>query len=221
MRCKCLIQAMIFAGAAVIWAAAAVPAASAPKANSANNRKSGDLISQCARLKCRTSVRHFSLQSADGKTVRGETVPFPYVTEQGIILLYPGERIDVSLVRQDDRLAPPAFVAASNPKGSIAPRKLGPATANLSFELQPRGDNKPGMFLMATSQIKAVVKYDLLMYVPIPGGVRAVRTSSCPLRPPQGGQKTFNGIEHWPHPVTMLAIADIRILPPGASTACR
>jgi len=166
---------------------------------------------------CRTSERHFSLRTGDGKTVEGTTARFPYVNDKGTIFVYPGETVGVSLVRDGDRLAPPVFVAATDPGGTTASKQAAPA--NLSFTLRQL-DGRSDIFLEIANRIDASVKLDLTMYVPVTGGMRAVRTSSCPLLPPQSGLPAFTGIENWPHPIMMIAISNIHVLPPGASRVC-
>lgn len=109
------------------------------------------------------------------------------------------------VARQGDRLAPPVFVAASDP-GGFHNGQAGPYPARKS-QLRIPAEGRPAGHVPHDYELAA-------------DGMRAVRTSSCPLLAPQSGEKSFSGIEHWPHPVMMLAIADIRILPKGAPYAC-
>jgi hypothetical protein len=139
------------------------------------------------------------------------------VNDKGTIFVYPGETVGVSVVRNGDQLALPVFVAAADPDGTTASKQAVPA--NLSFTLRQL-DGRSDIFLEIANRIDVPVKLDLTMYVPIAGGMRAVRTSSCPLLPPQGGLPAFTGIESWPHPVMMIAVSGIHVLPPGAARVC-
>ena len=217
MGSKCMILAMILAGLVSTFPAAADPDPISPTVNSASQQIVEDLMRQCASLACRTSERHFSLRTRDGKTVEGTTARFPYVNDKGTIFVYPGETVGVSITRDGDRLTPPVFAAATDPDGTTASKQAAPA--NLSFTLRQM-DGRADIILEIANRIDASVKLDLVMYVPIAGGMRAVRTSSCPLLPPQGGLPAFTGIESWPHPVMMIAISDIHILPAGAARVC-
>jgi hypothetical protein len=219
MSGKHMFPVMIFAALALIGSAMAKPDGG-PSAAAPRDRQAVDeLVRQCVSLTCRTSTRHFSLHAADGKTVEGETLPFPYVNDKGTVIVYPDETVSVSLARQGDKLAPPVFVAATDPDGTTALKLADVTPANLSFQLRQL-DSVPGTVLVITNQIDANIKFDLVMYVPVAGGMRAVHTSSCPLLPPQNGQQSFAGVEHWPHPVMMVAIADIHILSPDSPRVC-
>jgi hypothetical protein len=68
--------------------------------------------------------------------------------------------------------------------------------------------------------VPASLKYSLQMIVPTPGGARSGHSSTWPLMAPPSGVASFGGFESWPHPIAMVAIADIRILPAGAPGAC-
>lgn len=219
MNGKHLFPAMIFAALALPGSAIAKPDAAAPAPRSSDQQAIDDLVHQCVSQTCRTSARHFSLRAPDGKAVEGDTLPFPYVNDKGTVFVYPDETVSVSLARQGDKLAPPVFVAATDPGGTTTSKQADVTPANFSFQLRQL-DKVPGTVLIITNRMDANIKLDLVMYVPITGGMRAVHTSSCPVLPPQSGQQSFAGIEQWPHPVMMVAIADIHILPPGAPRVC-
>lgn len=216
---KYLFPGMIFAALALTGSAMAKPDAASPAPLFGDQQMVDDLVRQCASLTCRASARHFSLRTPDGKTVEGDTLPFPYVNDRGTVFVYPDETVSVSLVRQGEKLAPPVFVAATDPGGTTASKQADVTPANFSFQLRQL-DKVPGTVLIITNRMDADIKLDLVMYVPISGGMRAVHTSSCPVLPPQNGQKSFSGIEQWPHPVMMVAIAGIHVLPPGAPRVC-
>ncbi len=191
--------------------------ASAPNSENAQDQT---LMAACAKLPCRKAIRHFSLRSADGNSVEVSTTIAPYINDKGAIFIYPGEEIGVALTKQDEALGQPALATVTDPNGPVALEFPHPDAANLTFKFHEM-DGKPDMLLTVDNRIDAVVKYDLVMYVAARDGYRGVRTSACGLMPPQGGQKSFMGFEHWPNPILMLAITNIRALPKGSAISCQ
>lgn len=216
---KHLFSAMFFVALALPASALTSPEAATSAPKPSNQQTIDDLVRQCVNLTCRTTARHFSLQTVDGKTVEGDTLPFPYVNDKGTVFVYPDETVSVALVRQGDKLAPPIFVTATDPRGTVASKQPNTAPANFSFQLRQL-DKEHGMILVMTNRLDANVKLDLVMYVPVAGGMRGIHNSSCPMLAPQLLQQSFGGVEQWPHPVMMMAISNIHILPPGAPRVC-
>ena len=96
-----------------------------------------------------------------------------------------------------------------------------PTGVTLSFKLEQR-EGLPDMMLAITNTTKARIKFDTLMFVPdsATGGVHVAPTSACPLLPPQGNLTSFGGFEHWPHPIAMLVISNIRAVEASSSFVC-
>jgi hypothetical protein len=72
------------------------------------------------------------------------------VNDKGTVIVYPDETVSVSLARQGDKLAPPVFVAATDPDGTTALKLADVTPANLSFQLRQL-DSVPGTVLVITN----------------------------------------------------------------------
>jgi len=219
MGSKYLVLAAFLAPLAMAGAAqsASQPGPDAPREGDA---QVAAVTRLCNKLDCRKSVRNLSLTAAGGKTVEASTERYPYIDDQGAIVIYPGETIGTYIAEQGDAFGKPALASVAGLDGPVKLDFPHADVANLTFKFEEVGKGKPGMFLTLDSHIDAVIKYNLLMFVSTPKGYRAVPTSSCTLLPPQPGMKTFYGTEHWLHPVLMLVITNIRALPKGSPMMC-
>ena len=216
---KCLIPALFLAALSMGSQALAAPEAEAkPDADEARIQS---LERICAKVACRKSVRTLSLRAAGGKEVEASTERYPYLDDHGSIVIYPGETISVALPGQDEGLGQPTLVAVTDPDGPVALSSAAAGPANLSFQLEEFGKDKPGMLLRIDNQINSALKYDLTMFVAAGDGFRAMHTSACTLLPPQSGLKSFGGFESWPHPIVMLVISNIHGLPKGTPQSCQ
>ena len=175
------------------------------------------ITAKCDRLVCRKASKDVALRTRDGKTVALATELYPYLDDQGAMVIYPGESIGLFMPAKGDVFGAPVLANVSGPDGPV---DLGsrPA-ANLLFAFQQL-DGKLDMLLTIGNKTDLVVKVDATMFVPVSGGWRAIHTSTCPVDPPQGSLKVFQGLEHWPHPVGMLVIRNIRALPKGTAQTC-
>jgi hypothetical protein len=202
---------------ALILFAAGAQAAPEASASSPDAARAQALAAECAKVPCRKSATSFELRTKDG-VFQGQTQPVPWLDDQGTVILFPGESVTIGYPTDDSALARPELYAHAGPdEVMVGPAaRLGPI---LTFDLKQM-DGKPDMMMTGTNRVKATIKFDIVMYVPTPAGVRAMRTSACPLMPPQGSRDSFSGFEHWPHPIAMMVITHIRAMPAGAAMTC-
>ena len=175
-----------------------------------------DLAAACARSVCRTEVKRLTLNAENGR-FEYMTDLFPYA-DSGTVSIFPGETIVVEF-ESDTAVSTPRFVKVTD-HGHDAGTQEGMAVASpgakptISFEFRQDPD-KPSMTLEVSSTLGTLVKYDALMWVPTPNGIRPARTSSCPLF-------AARGFETWPHPIVMLVLTNFRVLPrEGGTIVCQ
>ena len=177
------------------------------------------LAAMCAKVPCRKGGRSVLLRMPDNRGFQTKTQPFPYLDDRGTVILYPGESITIGFNKDGDALGRPVLVKVTDPDGPVDFGTPGTAAATVSFTLK-QDDGKPSMMLTADNGVSATLKYDLQMFVPAADGVRSGHSSTCPLMAPQGSVASFGGFESWPHPILMLVISNIRMLPAGSGMAC-
>lgn len=177
------------------------------------------LAALCAKVPCRKGGRTVVLRMPDGRGFESKTQPYPYLDDHGTVILYAGETITIGFNKTAEGLGAPVLLKVSDPEGAVDIGTPGTAAASLSFTLK-QDDGKPSMMLTAANGVPATLKYSLQMFVPTADGVRNGHSSTCPLMAPPSGVASFGGFESWPHPILMVAIADIRMLPAGAPSAC-
>jgi hypothetical protein len=177
------------------------------------------LAAVCAKVPCRKDGRTLVLRMPDNRGLEARTQPYPYLDDHGTVILYAGETITIGFNKNGDGLGAPVLLKVSDPDGAVDIGAAGTAAASLSFTLK-QDEGKPGMMLTAANGVPATLKYSLQMFVPTADGVRSGHSSTCPLMAPPGGVASFGGFESWPHPILMVAIADIRMLPAGAPSTC-
>ena len=120
-----------------------------------------------------------------------------YVSEEGGVVILPGEEFSVELAIADGKIA------------GVTPRKLQPTLKN-SIELKLTVDSG-GVMLAVKSHIGDLVKYDV--YMKLRDG-RLLYTSSCPL---MGGLGAF---EMWSDPIESLELRNFRLLEGRATMVC-
>jgi hypothetical protein len=177
------------------------------------------LAAICAKVPCRKGGRPVLLRMPDNRGFETKTQPYPFLDDHGTVILYPGETITIGFNKNGDSLGAPMLLKATDPDGAVDIGAAGTAAASLSFTLK-QDDGKPSMMLTAANGVAATLKYNLQMFVPTADGVRSGHSSTCPLMAPQGSVASFGGFESWPHPILMLAISDIRMLPAGSGMVC-
>jgi len=177
------------------------------------------LAAICAKVPCRKGGRTVVLRMPDNRGFEAKTQPYPFLDDHGTVILYPGETVTIGFNKSGDGLGAPVLLKVTDPDGAVDIGAAGTAAASLSFTLK-QDDGKPSMMLTAANGVPATLKYNLQMFVPTPDGVRSGHSSTCPLMAPQGSVASFGGFESWPHPILMLAISDIRMLPGGSPMVC-
>ena len=220
MDTKYLISAMFLASLCLVAPAFAAPDAAGQTPDPETSRQQA-LKEVCLKFDCRQSVRTLSLRMPDDKRLEASTDRYPYVDDKGVIIIYPGETIAVSLSGQGEALGPPALVSVTNPEGPVALRTAPKQPANLTFAFKEFAKDKSGMLLDVTNQIDAALEYDAAMMVWAGSGFRVVHTSVCRLMPPQPGLTEFHGFEQWAQPVVMLMISNIHGLPKNSPQRCQ
>src|SRR4051812_24798985 len=174
-------------------------------------------LAVCAKVLCRKPGHAVQLRLGDGKVFETATEGYPYLDDENGVFIYPGETIAITLEKKGGELD--AQLAGVTGLDGAVDLPVKPAsTHTLSFTFKQ--DPKVGMILTATNATNLALKYDARMFVPTPEGVKPIRTSVCPLLPPQGTAPTFSGVEDWPHPIVMMVLRNIRIQPDGAPQTC-
>ena len=178
-----------------------------------------DIDKICAERTCR-SGGYEAVVGVDAEHFM--TVPVshsPYLLEDGIIVLYPGETIAVQFAVDGDTLKPisatryaphlPALIVnpggapLANPEDAGLPAMkaelpadevalLAPNTILLSYgQLKPTGTS--GMTLVVEHNLARTVKYAARIYVLAPGGgYRQNGTSTCPVMPKMWGHESWS-----------------------------
>jgi len=175
-----------------------------------------ELAAICAQEVCRTE-KTITLRAPNDNIARFNTEPIPYVYK-GTLTIYPGETYAVRLRVRGKELSQPVLERGSEGKPLPGSRGYRPeaeakalqdtartpveALVYVSFK-QEEGTN---MTLQVVSTLPVTLKYDAVMFVATPGGIKPDRTSSCPV--PAG----TIGIERWPMPLTMVALSNFRFV---------
>jgi hypothetical protein len=178
------------------------------------------LAQECAKVTCRKGVRQVSLRMKDGSSFDIATRPLPYIDDKGTLVLFAGESVTLSFPDDDTKLEHPALSAVKDPLGPVDLPPPAASAQSLGFSFGQL-DGKPDMALGVTNLTKATVKYDVLMFIPdaAAGNARAAKTTACSVPPPPDNKPTF-GLEHWPQPLVMLVITNIRAQDPGTPRSC-
>lgn len=204
----------------VMPAAAAVPD-TPPDAHAAAEASFAEaLAAECAHVTCRKAVRPVILRMVDGSEFRIDTRPLPYLDDKGTLILFADESVTLSYPEDDEKLEHPVVSAIKDPLGTID-LPAAASTRSLTFSFRQMTD-KPDMVLGITNTTKAMVKYDAVAFFPdvVNHNARGSHTATCALPPPEDNAPRTLGLEHWPQPLVMLIITNIRALEPGALRAC-
>ena len=196
-------------------------AMAAPEGDASQNQQQQQaqaLADTCAKVACRKQSRSITLRASGSNVARFPTQLFPYLDTKGQLIIYPGETITLALP-QDGKGAP-ALAKVADENGEVEIRPLAGGEASLSFSFKQM-DGKPDMLLTVTNSVAATFKYDTVMLAATPNGMRPSPTSTCPLLPPQGSAPSFSGLEHWPYPIALLLISNIRPLAAGDDKSCK
>ena len=154
----------------------------------------------CARWKCRpaTEVR---LQTKEGEPITRTFPAGPY-TDGTLVQILPGESFAFTGDLQGDRLTHLRLV-----EGPAAERDA----LVVSFQQREVG-GAPSMILKVESRFPRTLKYRAGMLLPQAKGIRT--TSSCPV---MAGKLAY---ETWPHPILVVYMKDITVVPEGGPMKC-
>lgn len=122
----------------------------------------------------------------------------PYVTDKGVLVIFPGEHFAVEFSETGGHLKPGQAKPLSDATGTFV---------ELSFSA-----TDSGMLLTVKNALSQAVKYDAVMKAP---DDKLVYTSSCPVR---AGMSTF---ESWPHVIKYLELSNFRLLADGDDAPCQ
>jgi hypothetical protein len=174
------------------------------------------LAEACARSICRTESRELRLKSTAGGEWGIKTQLFPYA-DNGQIVLYPGETIEVEFAADGKAMDKPHFVRVVEPgapqNSSGNTNTPAPNTAIMTLEFK-QVDGKPDMLLTIKSTLGFLIKYDAQMFVPTKNGTQSIYTSSCPI------VAKGSAFETWPHEIAMIVLHDFRVVSERDGVAC-
>lgn len=179
------------------------------------------LAAECAKVPCRKAVRMVDLRMPDGSSFQIATRPLPYFDEKGTLILFAGEQVALSYAEDDEKLERPVLTSITDPLGPV---ELPASTyqRQISFTFL-QADGKVDMMLGVSNSTKAILKYDAVGFVPdvVNHNARGGHVTTCSLSPPEdGGDKPNLALEHWPEPMVMVMITNIRALAQGALRSC-
>jgi len=204
----------------VFWPVVAFSLVAADMGQAQQSPDAAQALAQvCAKLACRKGGSAVLLRLPENHGFEIKTQPYPYLDDRDSVILYPGETVTIGFNKTGDALGRPVLVKVSDANGPVDIGTPGTAAATLSFTLK-QSEGKTDMMLTAANGVPAMLKYDAIMFAPTASGIRPMRTSSCPLMPPQGGAQAFSGFESSPQPFVMMAITNIHALAPGAAVSC-
>jgi hypothetical protein len=167
----------------------------------ADEARAKALAEACARSTCRSESREIRLRSTTGGEWGLTTQLFPYV-DDGQIILYPGETIEVEFAADGKAMDKPRFARVVGSSAVVPPKE---GVAVFSFELKQL-DGKPDMMLTIKSTLGFPVKYDAHMFTFGKDGPQSAYTSSCPIIA-RGA-----AFETWPHEIGMIVLTDFRVV---------
>jgi hypothetical protein len=222
MMRKCLpLAAVVLAFAAATPSFAQAPATPPADRAAAEASFAEALAAQCAKVACRKAVRPVILRMGDGSSFQIATRPLPYFDERGTLILFPGEAVALTFAEDDEKLEHPMMSAITDPVGPVElPAQESKRIISFTF-LQ--ADGKPDMMLGVSNTTKAMLKYDMAGFLPdvVNNNAKGGHVSTCALPPPpDGANKPSLALEHWPQPMVMVMITNIRALLPGALRSC-
>src|SRR3954469_16193457 len=170
------------------------------------------LEAECAKVLCRKAVRSVVLRMGDGSSFQIATRPLPYFDEKGTLILFAGEAVALAFAEDDEKLEHPILSSVTDPLGPVE-LSAQDSKRIISFTfLQANG--KPDMMLGVSNTTKAMLKYDTVGFQPdvVNSNARGGHIPTCALPPPDGGQTTSLALAHWPEPMVMVMVTNIRAL---------
>jgi len=172
-----------------------------------------ELAEACARSTCRTESRELRLKATVGGEWGVKTQLYPYA-DNGQIVLYPGETIEVEFAADGKAMDKPRFLRVVEPgAGQSAANTKSADAATMRFEFK-QTDNKPDMTLIINSALGFLIKYDAYMFVPTKDGMRSIYTSSCPII------RRGSAYETWPHEIAMIVLSNFRVVSDRDGVTC-
>jgi hypothetical protein len=171
----------------------------------------------CQKALCRKTPHDISLRMPQDHFFKYATSNLPFVDADGVVTLYPGDRISVSVPAEGK----PVLLAARDGDTAVdvAQPSVPVDASRLTFAFTQM-DGQAGMMLVAGNIGAATLKYDGIIIYATPQGTKVAGTSLCPLMPSPKPGVEFSGFENWPQPAIMLVIRNIRMLPKGAPMSC-
>lgn len=184
--------------AIAVGAAMALLCAQAPAPAPPTQVDAPPLDQYCATHACRGEPRLIKLRADGGRNFELTTATYPYVDDDGSIVIYPGETFAVAFPDPAD-LSKAQYLRVTEP---VDPATVAPGTLMVHFE---QLDGQTGMMLTLRNATTMPLQFDATMHVPWPDGVvHQSRTSMCTLMP------GMTNTEGWPHPVAMLVLSHLR-----------
>lgn len=214
---------MVFAAPGFAAGPPPTPTAAAPATGPTPAERQAQLAALCAKVPCRKESRQIEIRADAQHGFRYTNQQLPYVDPDGTIILYPGETITVSLAADGDKLAVPKIVSVSDSTGAVdlgdAANKSAVPETTMTFAFS-QIPGKPDMILFATNRTKLMLKYSAIIMTPSEQGLKASRTTICPVLPSNDPKLGFTGTESWQQGIGMLIVTNLHILPSDGSTAC-
>ncbi|ESQ74456.1 hypothetical protein [Asticcacaulis sp. AC402] len=193
----------------------------------------------CAERACRTGGYEVAVRINDKHYT---TVPIgrsPYVTEDGDILIYPGETLAFQFAVDGDKLRAPTFVKAfsaqfpasiatedslsDNPADATLP-KIPEGLSGERMAILPEntllvsygqyGDDS-GMIMELDQNLTQKLKLDATMFLIEKNAYDQQYTSTCPIYP------GHSVMEFWPHEIGPIVLSNFRFLKDSDDMACK
>jgi hypothetical protein len=169
---------------------------------------SDDDVPDCTKVACRAAR---TVDMIFGQNELRFAVPAsPYLTSDGHIVIFPGERLVYRFPFTADHPGTPEFVreeAVDSADGAL--KDAPPGTLVLSYG-QFTGNGT--MTLTLQHNLPATLKLKAFMSVPGPDGFKLVYTSTCPVLP------KVIGMENWQQPLGLIILEDFKFQNPAATT---
>ncbi len=211
------LSSLLMAASAIAATTDTPPSADTPQARTIL------LDAVCEKVVCRKAAHDITLRLPETENLfKVKSALYPYLDQQGTVILYPGDIIAIAIDKNGDALGEARLLHVEDAAGPVdvgGPPQPDTGAGTLSFNLQQNKDDA-GMTLVVTNTIDATIKYTAQIFVPTSKGMQSGRTSICPLSPPQKPAASFTGHEAWPYPIAMAVITNIHALPKGSPMSC-
>lgn len=154
----------------------------------------------CATHACRTAKQEIRLRAENGASFGLTTETYPYVDDDGAIVIYTGEAFAVGFTGND--YSRPEFLRTlSDAYDAALPTPGRPAI--VAFELRQL-ENSATTQLVMRNETGVPLRFEATMFVPSREGVAQQPTSICVLMPGVDNRET------WQHPVAMIVLRRLR-----------